>query len=131
MNEKLLNMAEEAGFSKTTFSNADGSTNFYCSEKQLEIVCKAYHKAKCAESEPFAYMWNDDKSCYRIFGGNIPSDEKITLLFDKPQPSDAEAKLKVLVDFLRIEANCSFATYDYAGNELNNVAKQALEKIGE
>ena len=54
-----------------------------------------------------------------------------TKVYTAPQSSDAEAKLKVLVEFLRIHANSSYATYDYSGNELNNLGKQALEKIGE
>ena len=52
-------------------------------------------------------------------------------LYTSPHTSDAEAKLKVLVDFLKPLADNISTTYDYSGNELNNIARQALEKIGE
>ena len=43
MNDKLIELAKAEGFVDAPFLNPDGSNNFYCTEKQLENVCEAYH----------------------------------------------------------------------------------------
>ena len=78
---------------KETLKKIDGSTNFYCNEKQLENLCESYHKSKCVDIKPVGrVIWRNGESFVDWVTGYFP--EAGTKIFTTPQPSDAEAKMK-------------------------------------
>ena len=124
--DKVLNgHLSKDDFGKVYFLNEEAAIDF----------AEAYHRTKCAENEPVAKVAKNTSGQITIQkpdGSYFDISKHIgVMLYTNSQSSDSEAKLKVLVDFLKYHADSPNATYDYAGNELNNIAKQALEKIGE
>ena len=76
------------------------------------------------------FMKSEYSSIYSLVF-TLPQLTKLVELVQANTSNQAEAKLKVLVNFLRAHANASYTTYSYSGKKLKNLGKQALEKIGE
>ena len=69
--------------------------------------------------------------CTQIGVGYTKELGQVVSAYHQAKCEESEAKLKVLVDFLKPLADNIATTYDFSGNELNSIAKQALERIGE
>ena len=137
-NNEMFKLANKFG-SRVRFIANDSCFEFW--NDGLEKFAEAYHLAKCANNAPIGYVreWEGDVSD----ANNFIFVEKLDELDDSPnwipvfaapQPSDAEAKLKIAVEALQAiligqttkDYNLMLSTIGMA-----TIAKQALEKIGE